>query len=105
MMTVLRGVYKDGAVHLHEPLALPNNTEVDVSISPVNGHENAQNEREQIHALFLAAGLILPHSQTQAEPPLSPEREAQLAEKLAKAGSLSDLIIKEREEQDDDLLL
>lgn len=104
-MTTFRGVYNKGTVYLREQVELPDNTEVDVSLRPVKRQGQTQSERDRIHALFLAEGLVKPRSQTQTEPPLSPEREAELAEKLAKAGSLSELIIKEREEQDDSLLL
>jgi hypothetical protein len=97
MMATLRGIYRAGVVHLREPLALPDNTEVDVSVSPVETQEHKQSERDRIHALFVAKGLVRPHAHPQAQPPLSPEREAEIAEKLAKAGSLSELIIKERD--------
>jgi hypothetical protein len=97
-MTTLRGVYRDGVVHLSEPLELPDNTEVDVSVSPIAAPEQIQSERERIHALFLAEGLVKPRLPVPTKPPLSPEREAELATKLAKAGPLSDLILKEREE-------
>jgi hypothetical protein len=97
-MTVLRGVYRDGAVHLREPLELPDNTEVAISVSAVEKQVDAQSERDRVHEFFVAEGLVRPHSQTQAQPPLSPEQEAELAEKLAQGGSLSKLIIKERDE-------
>jgi hypothetical protein len=68
--------------------------------------EKSQSECERIHAIFLAAGLVEPRSpDILTQPSLLPEREAELAEKLAKAGSLSELITQEREEQDDRLLL
>jgi len=105
-MTMYRGVYRDGAVHLREPLELPENTEVDVSVSPVEIQGQLQSERERIHAIFVAEGLVKPRSLSQpTQPPLSPKREVEIAKKLAKAGSLSDLINKERDEQDDRLLL
>ncbi|MCC6454664.1 MAG: hypothetical protein IT328_06955 [Caldilineaceae bacterium] len=106
MTTYIRGVYRDGVVHLRKPLKLANDTEVNVSVAPVDMQAEAHSERERIYAIFLSAGLVEPRSQDQpAQPPLTPERESELAEKLAQAGSLSELIIQEREEQDDRLLL
>jgi hypothetical protein len=97
-MTTLRGIYRDGTVHLQEPLELPNETEVDVSIIPVEVNTLAQSERERIYTLFVAAGVVRPHTQPAKQPPLSHARKAELAAKLAKSGSLSELIIQERAE-------
>ena len=95
-MTLLRGVYRNGSVHLREPLELPDNTEVDVAVRPVS--TQPQSEHERIRACLLEAGIVSPRLQTNVQPPLSPEREAELAAKLAKAGNLSDLVIQERDE-------
>jgi hypothetical protein len=105
MTTLVRGTYRDGVLHLHEPLELPDNTEVDISVNPIEKQDKVQSERERIYAILIEEGLMKPRSQLpSSQPPLTPEEEAELAKKLAKAGSLSELIIQEREEQDDRLL-
>jgi hypothetical protein len=96
-MTTLRGIYRDGTVHLQEPLELPNETEVDVSVIPVEAVTSEQSERERIHALFVAAGVVRPHVQPAKKPPLSHARRAELAAKLASIGSIHDIIREERD--------
>jgi hypothetical protein len=105
-MTTYRGTYRDGAVHFHTPLDIPENTEVNVSLNVIEVQHKKQTERERIHEIFVAEGLVKPRSTSEPkEPPLSPEYEAELARKLAKGGAISDLINKDRDEQDDRLLL
>lgn len=95
MNETVTAVYEKGVLRPLTPLALPERTHVQIKI--VVQPPTAQAERQQVRQALLDAGVIRPH------PPAMPVKEvseAQLAEAanaLAAAGSLSELIIAERE--------
>src|SRR5688500_4082513 len=104
MTTLVRAVYRDGAFHPDEPLALPDNTPVMKTIDTVNtapmegeGRE-ANSDRRYMHEALVAAGLVRPGPVPgPVKSRLTPERRAELARKLAEVGPIYDIIREERD--------
>ena len=100
MTTLVRAVYRDGVLHPIEPLELPDNTPVVVSVSVAGEVDTDETERErrEIHEILVSSGLVRPGPVPgPITSTLSPEREAELAQKLAKARPLSAIIREERD--------
>jgi hypothetical protein len=104
MTTLVRGVYRDGAFHPDEPVALPDNTPVVMTIdtvntTPVTSEESAADrERREIHEALVAAGVVRPGPVPgPVKSRLTPERRAELARKLAEVGPIYDIIREERD--------
>jgi hypothetical protein len=105
MMTLLiNGVYRDGVFHPDEPVELENNTPVTMAVNAKNpalavGEESdGARERREVHEILVAAGIVRPGPVPgPVKSPLSPEREAEIARKLAEIGPVYDIIREERD--------
>ena len=103
MTLLIHGVYRDGVFHPNEPVALPNNTPVAMTVEidttdEVSEVDEAERKRREFHELLVAAGLVRPgHVPGLFKSSLSPERQAELARKLAEAGPIYDIIREERD--------
>jgi hypothetical protein len=104
MTLLIDGVYRDGVFHPTEPVELPDNTPVSMAVNaknplPAAGEESdADRERREIHEILVAAGVVRPGPVPgPTKSPLSPERRAELARELAKAGPVYDIIREERD--------
>jgi hypothetical protein len=104
MTLLIQGVYRDGAFHPNEPVELPDNTPVSMAVNAVNTapvaneESEAERERRRIHEMLVAAGVVRPGPVPgPIKSTLSPEREAEIAQELAKAGPIYDIIREERD--------
>jgi hypothetical protein len=61
--------------------------------------KDSQATRKRIEQIFIQSGLLSASQQEDSPPPLSEDEREHLAQKLAQAGPLSELILAEREEQ------
>jgi hypothetical protein len=104
MTLLIQGVYRDGVFHPNEPVKLPDNTPVSMAVDAVNTapvvdeESDAARERRRIHEMLVAAGVVRPGPVPGPfKSELSPERQAELARKLAEAGPIYDIIREERD--------
>lgn len=104
MTLLIKGIYRDGAFYPNEPVALADNTEVAMTVDPVkpvtgSGEESdADRKRREIHEILAAAGVIRPGPVPgPTKSPISPEREAEIARKLAEIGDIYGIIREERD--------
>jgi hypothetical protein len=104
MTLLIRGVYRDGVFHPVEPVALENNTFVTMTVDakspavPAEQESEAARERREIHEVLVKAGVVHPGPVPgPVQSPLSPEREAEIAHKLAEIGPVYDIIREERD--------
>ncbi len=104
MTLLVDGVYRDGVFHPTEPVELPDNTRVSMVVNTVNSipeedvESDADRERRKIHEILVAAGVVRPGPVPgPVKSVLSPEREAELARELAKAGPIYEIIREERD--------
>ncbi len=98
MVQTTTAIYEQGTLRLLEPLVLPEHARVRVQVETVEPLSPAE-ELERAREALRQAGLLVPvpdsvREQARTVPASERERIAQI---LAKAGSLSDLIISERE--------
>jgi hypothetical protein len=98
---LIDGVYRDGVFHPNEPVDLPNNTPVSMAVNPAptEGEESdGDRERREVHEILVARGVVRPGPVPgPVKSRLSPEREAELARKLAEIGPIYDIIREERD--------
>ena len=103
MTKPIRGIYRDGVIQLHEPLDFPDNTPLILAVyaDPFANNDEldeATRERAKIHEILVMAGIVRPSPvPRRSKSPLSPEREAEIAEKLAKVEPIYDIIREERD--------
>jgi hypothetical protein len=104
MTLLIKGVYRDGAFYPNEPVALADNTEVSMAVDAIatatetNEESDGDRERTEIHEILVAAGVVRPGPVPgPTKSPLSPEREAEIARKLAEIGSIYEIIREERD--------
>jgi predicted DNA-binding antitoxin AbrB/MazE fold protein len=90
-------IYENGVLRPLEPLALPEQTTVELSIHWVVLPSDSATHRRRVRAMLKEGGLTSaePTSRNMG-PGLSPERRAELAELLARGKPLSEVIIDER---------
>jgi predicted DNA-binding antitoxin AbrB/MazE fold protein len=88
-------IYKDGVLRPLEPLDLPEDTQVQVTVSsPVNTFEA---EDRRIRAMFAAAGVELAPRPTQSQPLMTEAEREALMRKIGPGVNASQAIIEERE--------
>jgi predicted DNA-binding antitoxin AbrB/MazE fold protein len=105
MLDLITAIYENGVLRPITPLALPEHSRVQIQIQASPVVESPAEHRRRVHEVLVAAGLSLPRPPDLPEAkPLSAERREELAYILAASGSLSEVIIAEREEADDRLL-
>jgi predicted DNA-binding antitoxin AbrB/MazE fold protein len=98
MLNPITAVYEKGVLRPLTPLALPEETQVQIYVQPISAPSEALAHRRRVHEALTKAGLSL------SLPPVSPspssisaERRAELAQIFSAGRPLSDLIIEERE--------
>ncbi len=85
-------IYEDGILRPLAPLALPEHTQVQVSVRVVAGTSVLEHQ-QQVDEALVRAGLMLPASAPPHLPaPLSPLRREELARRFAVGQPLSELI-------------
>lgn len=113
MPLLIEGIYRDGAFHPTEPVELEENTRVKLAVEAqapaptveptvvepaVEEESDADRERREVHEILVAAGVVRPGPVPgPTKSPLSPEREAEIARKLAEVGPIYDIIREERD--------
>jgi hypothetical protein len=107
LRTIEAVIEPDGTVRLLEPVDIPKAQRALVTLlphDPVPEHTpetpaEPQSERERIHAILVAGGVVQPRTQAESTAqPLSHERREELARLFAVGKPLSQIIIEEREE-------
>jgi predicted DNA-binding antitoxin AbrB/MazE fold protein len=102
--TIVTAVYEQGVLRLLQPLSLPEHTCVRIQVLETEEGEE-MNEVRRAEAVLIAAGLIEPLSPPRDLPEISEKRLAEVADRYAVGGPLSEVIIAERDGDDSDLLL
>jgi predicted DNA-binding antitoxin AbrB/MazE fold protein len=98
MSDPILAIYENGILRPLTPLALPEQTQVQVYIQPLSSSAEAMAHRSQVRAALTEAKLSLPETSPPVVPPsLSAERREELARLFAVGRPLSELIIEERE--------
>ncbi len=95
MSETIAAIYEQGMLRPLTPLLLPERTRVQIQI--VAQSPAVQDERQRVRQVLLDAGIIQPRPVTEFVQPVSEARLAEAADALAAAGSLSELVIAERE--------
>ncbi len=95
MSETITAIYEQGVLRPLIPLALPEQTKVQIQI--IAPFSTVQDERGRVRQVLLKAKLIRPYSPVESIEPVSETRLIAAAEALGKAGPLSELIIAERE--------
>jgi predicted DNA-binding antitoxin AbrB/MazE fold protein len=94
----IKAFYENGVLRPLTPLALPDRTEVQITVEAASARPDAEAHRRQVDAALLAAGLMLPR--LAADPPHRPltdaERDA-LSRHIPAGRPLSELILEERD--------
>lgn len=93
----ISAIYENGVLRLLTPLALPEQTQVQVYVQPLSASPEAAVHRRRVREALMAAGLSLPLSLSPVSGALSAERRAELARLFGVGQPLSELIIEERE--------
>lgn len=98
MPNPITAIYEKGVLRPLTPLALPEETQVQIYVQPVSAPPEALVHRRRVHEALTQAGL------SSSLPPVSPgpglisaERRAELARIFSVGRPLSELIIEERE--------
>jgi len=94
--TMMTAVYERGALWPLRPLALPDRTRVRIQVIEAEESEE-RDEIDRAEAVLIAAGLIKPLNPPPDLPYISEERLAEIADRYAVGGPLSEVIIAERE--------
>jgi predicted DNA-binding antitoxin AbrB/MazE fold protein len=90
-------IYENGVLRPLEPLALPEQTTVELSIHRIALPVDLATHRRRVRAMLKEGGLTRTEPISgEVRPGLSPERRAELAELLARGKPLSEIIIDER---------
>lgn len=97
-MSLITAIYENGILRPLTPLSLPEHARVQIQVQAESSQDKAAEHRRRVHEVLVAAGLSLPTPPAMPNAQLlSDERREELARILGDSGSLSDLIIKERE--------
>jgi predicted DNA-binding antitoxin AbrB/MazE fold protein len=94
MSETVTAIYERGVLRLLTPLHLPEHTRIEIQI--VSRSSAAEDERQRVRQALLDAGVIRPRPPAEPVQPVPETRLAAAAKALAAAGSLSELIIAER---------
>lgn len=98
MTTTITAIYEQGVLRLLEPLPMPEHTRVMVQVQAISPLDATEAQRQRVRAALMMAGLSLPvEANDNAPTPLSETERAALAETVGAGGSVSELIIEERE--------
>ncbi len=97
MSKTITVIYEQGVLRPLLPLSLPEHVPVQIQIVTPPTALPADKERWRVRQALIDAGIIQPSPPTQTVPPVSEAQLLEAADALAVAGSLSDLIIDERE--------
>jgi predicted DNA-binding antitoxin AbrB/MazE fold protein len=100
--TIVTAVYERGVLRLLQPLSLPEHTCVRIQVLETEEGEE-MNEVRRVEAVLIAAGMIEPLSSPRDLPEISEKRLAEVADRYAVGGPLSEVIIAERDGDDSDL--
>ncbi len=97
MNHLITAIYEKGALHPLMPLALPDHTQVRISVQPMC--KDAADPRNRVREVLLSAGLTSP---PESDSPLfscelTPEQREYLACLFGEKGPLSEMIMAERE--------
>lgn len=93
MAETITAIYEKGVLRPLTPMTLPERTRVQLQIVvqlPID------EERQQVGQALLNAGLIRPQPESESVEPVPDAELTEAAERLAAAGSLSELILAER---------
>lgn len=96
MDTIVTAVYERGVLRLLQPLTLPEHTRVRIQVLEVEASEE-MDEVRRAEAVLVSAGLIKPLSPPPDLPQISEKRLAEVADRYAVGGPLSEVIIAERD--------
>jgi predicted DNA-binding antitoxin AbrB/MazE fold protein len=94
--TIVTAVYERGVLRLLQPLPLPEHTCVRIQVLEA-GEGGDMNEIRRAEAVLIAAGLIKPLAPPPDLPQVSEKRLAEVADRYAVGGPLSEVIIAERD--------
>jgi predicted DNA-binding antitoxin AbrB/MazE fold protein len=94
--TIVTAVYEQGVLRLLQPLPLPEHTCVRIQVLETGEGEEMDKVR-RAEAVLIAAGLIKPLTPPPDLPQVSEKRLAEVADRYAVGGPLSEVIIAERD--------
>jgi predicted DNA-binding antitoxin AbrB/MazE fold protein len=94
MTETITVIYEKGVLRPLEPLSLPERSRVEIQIV---SRPPAVQEKARVHQALLEAGVIRPRTLAEPIEPISETLLAEAASALAQAGSLSELIIEQRD--------
>ena len=98
MDQTITAIYENGVLRPLTPLALPEHTEVEISLKPLPSTAAAETHRRRVRKVLSAAGLVLPEPDTPPfVQPLSAAERHELARRIPAGRPLSEIIIEERE--------
>lgn len=90
-------IYENGILRPLTPLALPEQTEVQIYVQPVGSEPERLAHRRRVQEALVNVGLSLEHVAPSPTPGLlSTEQRAELAHRFSTEQPLSELIIEER---------
>ena len=95
MNEIIEAIYEHGILRLLKPLSLPEKTHVQVNI--LVRQSTIQEENQKVRQSLINAGIISKDPSPENIERVSEERLAIAAKVIASAGSLSELIIAERD--------
>ena len=95
MNEIIEAIYEHGILRLSKPLSLPDKTHVQVNI--LVRQSTIQEEKQKVRQSLINAGIICKDPSPENIEQVSEERLAMAAKVIASAGSLSELIIAERD--------
>lgn len=100
MSQIVTAIYADGVLRPLMPLALPEQSEVEIEIKSAPKAANAAlAERIRVHQILVDAGLTVNHETWRALPedPVSAAEQEEFDQAFAGSKPLSEIIIEERE--------
>lgn len=94
----ITAIYENGILRPLTPLALPEQTEVQIYVQPVGSGSERLAHRRQVQEALVNAGLSLEHVAPSPMPGLlSVEQRAELAHRFSAEQPLAEFIMEERE--------
>jgi predicted DNA-binding antitoxin AbrB/MazE fold protein len=94
--TIVTAIYERGVLRLLQPLTLPEQARVRIQVLGAE-HGEEMDEIGRAEAVLVAAGLIKPLYPPLDLPQISEKRLAEVADRYAVGGPLSEVIIAERD--------
>lgn len=100
MNQTIKAIYEHGVLRPLTPLALPDRTEVQITVESASGRPDAETHRRQVDTALLAAGLMAPRTGGDpTHPPLTDAERDALARHIPAGRPLSEIILEERDER------